>query len=256
MLKRYFTFLLFCGSLAACKKNMDLKEMENPKQYRLSYGDSILYLKQSSGDHIINPVVARSGSYTVFPEGLNINRTTGAINISKSETGLRYKVSFTAENGEKAETIVLLSGVNYADHYHNLSQNDSLSIAVYNGGKALPTASFDIDGSARAQGLAIDPANGSINLKQTYLNGFFYGSNRRSVDVKYRVNDNSHNATNSISVLLYWYRTMNEVPEYLKQVLAARQIMFLRSVYPDDAVAIASAAAAKPRPPCVIVIAQ
>jgi len=258
MQKILFACLWFCSGmlLVSCKKSTS--DDAALKNYKLGYGDSVIYLKNTASDHIVFPVERGDGVYTAFPEGIELDRTTGAINVSKSETGLRYRIKFTPNSGKIHETTVLLSGVNYADHYHVIASGDIVSVVIYNGGSLLPSSSFDIDNSARNKGLAIDPSTGAINLQQSVRNGLF-GSNpqndvRKEVEVKYRISDASNNTTNSIKLFLYWYQTMNDVPADLKQLLVARQGMFFRGDYlPLTGSTVANA---KPRPPCVIVIAE
>lgn len=260
-LNYWLSLLCSCIMIAACKKVSTEITTYDGDGFTLSYGDSIIYLQNLSGDHILTPAQSRTGVYYAYPEGLQIDKNTGAINVSKSETGLRYKIKFRDAEGVKYETKLLLSGVNYADHYHQLAQNDNLSVPLYNVNHTLPQAAFDVDGSARAQGLAIDPLTGVIDLKQSVQNGFFGrtpdNDARRMVEIKYRINDASNDAVNSIKVLLYWYATMNDVSEEVKQTIASRQQLFGKESVQDVEVSTSNyQLASKPRPPCVIVISQ
>ncbi|MBD0333798.1 MAG: hypothetical protein ICV66_14220 [Chitinophagaceae bacterium] len=247
---------------ASCKK-ADLKTPA--AAVRLSYGDSIIYLKNQSSDYTITPVTTKAGIYTAFPEGIIIDAHSGAINVSKSETGLRYRIDYTSPTGDTSSTIILLSGINYPDKYYNISKGDSIVFPIYNGTplRSLPANGnvFDESNIATSAGCAINTSNGQINLAQTLRNGFFknlpLGETRVDVDVKYRLNDQSDKALNGIRVRLYYYHTMNDVPQELKQTLLDRDGMFLR-MNSSSAIEEASryAKGARPRPPCVIVIAQ
>src|SRR5687768_668352 len=64
------------------------------------YGDSIIFLQPATGQYTVNPVnnSGIQGTYLSWPEGLNINKNTGVINVSKSETGVRYKIGFVKKN--------------------------------------------------------------------------------------------------------------------------------------------------------------
>ena len=75
-------------SLVACKKDSG-GDSSIPSDFKLSYGDSILYEKSIGADNLAYPQNSYPGSYSGFPEGIEIDEKTGAINISKSETGLR-----------------------------------------------------------------------------------------------------------------------------------------------------------------------
>ena len=50
-----------------------------------NYGDSIIYLQPtSSGHHTVSPInnAGVAGTYLSWPEGLDINKNTGVINVS------------------------------------------------------------------------------------------------------------------------------------------------------------------------------
>lgn len=252
--------------LTFCKKNPVTEPIQPTGG--LSYGDSIIYLKNTSGgDHIVSPVNGKRGDYSSYPDGLEIDDETGAINVSESETGLRYRVTYRSPSGETESTMILLAGINYPDKYYRLSQGDSISYPIYNASpqRQLPGGTFDEGNQASMQGTAITGTNGQINLAKTIRNGFF-GSNPRNddqeeIEIAYRVNDNSGRSLQRIKVIIYYYRTLNDVPDYLKEILAAREGMIF-GLNPTTPIseslpsARLSNLARKPRPPCVIVIAQ
>src|SRR5689334_21456088 len=87
----------------SCDKN------DNPGgYYAFSYGDSIVFLKNQSSDYIIYPTEHRGGTYSAFPEGIEIDENTGSINVSKSETGLRYRVTHTSPGGVQTTIKIVL----------------------------------------------------------------------------------------------------------------------------------------------------
>jgi len=239
----------------------------DPGPYKLSYSDSIIYLKDQAGDYIVSPTEHRDGIYSVFPEGMEINDLTGAINVTKSETGLRYRITHTAPDGTKTTTMVVLSGVTFSDRYHHFSQNDTISFPVYNASvtRVLPVngSLFDEGNLANSGGCAVRTDNGKINLAQCIRNGVF-GTNpqnnvRRDFDIVYRLNDGSNKAQNKIRVRLYYYNTMADVPQDVLQEMQARQDegVFLRT---GDLAGSNTASrlsnVSKPRPPCVVIIAN
>lgn len=256
------TVLIFgvsCGS----KDNTD----NPPGAYTLSYGDSILYLKNTASDYIVYPTSRRDGVYSGFPEGIEIDAVTGAINVSKSETGLRYRVTHTAPDGTITNTMVVLSGITFTDHYFHLSTGDSIAYPVYNADKnrVLPTSgsNFDDGNGANSGGCSVKTDNGRINLAETVRNGVFgtipQNDVRRDFDINYRLNDGSNKSLNKLRVRLYYYRTMADVPADILQILNDRQNdgVFLKG----GDVAVAGTGdrieqKAKPRPPCVIIVAD
>lgn len=244
----------------ACNKPVD----GTTPPYNLSYGDSILYLK-ASGNNIIYPTEHRSGIYTGFPEGIEIDESSGAINLANSETGLRYKITHTAPDGIKTEIKVVLSGITFTDHFYRLSTGDSIAPPVYNATASsilpLSGSNFDEGGFANGGGCSVRTDNGKINLSESIRNGVFGSPNPRNddnkeVEIKYRINDGSGKSLNKLKVKLYWYNTLADVPQYLWDILNDRtsQGVFLRGSLPGNTEI--NTALAKPRPPCVIIIAN
>jgi hypothetical protein len=237
------------------------KTVNDQGPYSLSYGDSILYMKAVVGDYIVYPLVQREGDYTGFPDGIEVDSKTGAINVSKSETGLRYRITHTAPDGSKTETKVVLSGITFTDKFYHLAAGDSIALPVYNSSpsRILPLAgsSFDEGNTCNNAGCAVGTANGTINLAETVRNGVFGGiprnDERREFEIRYRINDASGKTENKLKVLLYWYNTMADVPADLWETLNERESdgVFLRGQTTGEI-----SQAAKPRPPCVIIIAN
>lgn len=246
----------------SCDKPSGTVDPPDPGPYNLSYGDSIIYLKPSAGDYIISPLTHREGTYSGFPEGIEIDDATGAINVSKSETGLRYRITHVSTKGDTAKTMVVLSGITYTDHFFILSTGDSIAGPVYNASLSRPLplsgSSFDEGNIANGGGCSVRTNNGTINLAETVRNGVFGTTPRNDVrkefEIKYRINDASGKSENKLKVLLYWYNTMADVPADLWQTLNDRQStgVFLRGSFDQSVEGIS--AAAKPRPPCVIIV--
>lgn len=247
-------------SWLACTKSAD----NTLPPYQLSYGDSILYLKPS-GNNIIFPTEHRSGTYAGFPEGIEIDENTGAINLDNSESGLRYRITHTAPDGTKTETKVVVSGITFTDHFYRLATGDSIAPPVYNASANRPLplsgSNFDDGNLANGSGCSVRTDNGKINLSESIRNGVFGSPNprnddNREIEIKYRINDGSGKSLNKLKVKLYWYNTIADVPQYLWDILNDRssQGVFLRGAAPGNTEI--TTALAKPRPPCVIIIAN
>ncbi len=229
--------------------------------YNLSYGDSILYLRPSAGDYIVYPTSQRPGTYSGFPEGIEIDDQTGAINVSESETGLRYRITHTAPDGTKTQTLVVLSGITFKDHFYYFSAGDSIALPIYNANESrilpLSGSTFDEGNLANTGGCSVKTDNGKINLAETIRNGVFGSPPRndaqQTFEIKYRVNDGSGKTLNKLKVLLYWYNTINDVPQYVWEILNDRTS---QGVFLKNGVGLRTEQAAKPRPPCVIIIAN
>lgn len=267
---RFFLFTGFLAvmsaSLLSCDKPTDTENPSGP--YKLSYGDSILYMKPVTGDYIVSPVTTRPGVYSGFPDGIEIDETTGAINVSNSETGLRYRITHISPDGDTTTTMVVLSGITFKDHFYNLSTGDSVAHPVYNAdeSRVLPVTGsvFDEGNLANTGGCAVKTDNGKINLAESIRKGVF-GNNPRNddkkeIEIKYRVNDASGKSLNKLKVLLYWYDSMADVPQYLWDILNDRttQGVFLRGANSstDPTLTGRIGQLAKPRPPCVVIVAH
>ena len=270
----FLLLLLALVSVTACTKSSDGGN-GLPPSYSFTYGDSILYQKNLSTDYVVFPTQQEAGTYSAFPDGIQIDEKTGAINVSKSETGLRYRIKFMpAGGGTEHSTTVLLSGINYLDAFYFLSRNDTVAKPIYNGasqniipGTSSGTA-FDIGLGCNNEGIAVSTADGKINLIQTIRNGFFgkYPDNgtRREFELKYKIDDNSKQAQNALKIKLYYFDTMNDLTPDLIQLLQDRQGTLLgmnTSLFPGEilsgAAGISGAEkAAKPRPPCIFIIGR
>ena len=154
-----------------------------PVQPVFSYGDSVLYQKDQSNDYVVTPTNNLTGRYSSFPDGLVIDGNTGAINVTKSETGLKYMVAFIPTGStDTAFEFVTLSGINYMDGFYVLTGNDSIAYPVYNAqpGTPIPNLTngsvFDVGSNCNSQGCTVNTGNAAINLAQTVRNGVFGGN--------------------------------------------------------------------------------
>jgi hypothetical protein len=252
----------FSITWASCGRSSGTTDPVDPPAYKLSYGDSILYLQPTAGDYIVNPTTTKPGTYTGFPDGIEIDGVTGAINVSKSETGLRYRITHTAPDGKKTETLVVLSGITFKDRFYHFSTGDTIALPVYNADAAriLPISgsNFDEGNTANGGGCSVRTDNGKINLAESVRLGVFgnggpRNDDQKEIEIKYRVNDGSSKSLNKLKVKLYWYNTMADVPQYLWDILNDRttQGVFLKGGAADR-----TGQLAKPRPPCIILVGQ
>jgi hypothetical protein len=286
--------LLFIGIflLGACSKNNSNPNPVPPivpPGFQLSYGDTIIYKQNITGDYIINPVnSAIKGVYTAFPDGIEIDTISGAINVSKSEMGLRYRIGFIPNGGKDTfNTVIMLSGINFLDGFYKLNSADSILKPAYNGSTAnlIPGVNngtiFDEGSNCNSNGCKTDVSNGIINLAQTVRNGVFgatpSNNDRHEFQLNYRINDKSGKSSNTIKVKLYYFNSMSEVSQEAYDIINSRQgsllqshtgeiagpisaintnpVGLLTSINGSNAVA-SSNRPAKPRPPCVFIVAQ
>jgi hypothetical protein len=238
------------------------------------YGDSIVFLKpKNGGDFFASPVnnIGVNGTYMSWPEGLKINKNTGVINLSQSETGVRYNIAFIKKGG--ADTCVsqlIVGGLTYMDEIYVLEQNDTLAKPIFN---ADPFASSICDASddtdypdnnsngnnkcvfdndspgqrANDQKLRVRTKSGIINLKKSVEDGLF-GKNPKNgdskkVQIRYELNDASQKAGQKITVQVMYYDKVSGIPGALQQEVAGKRANMLSYRIVNG----------KPRPPLIII---
>ena len=267
--------LLFAGlmlAISSCSKSSDNTPVIPPNNnggdtaYKLQYEDSVFYINNNHEDYIIKPLNAKAGTYYGFPDGIEIDENTGAINVSKSETGLKYAISFMPpDSKDTLTTFVTISGINYLDGFYNLSTADSIANPIYNGniGTAIPGIDngslFDVGSGCNDQGCNVIPALGKINLAQTVRNGVFgkkpANNDRHEFDLVYQINDPSKQATNKLKVKLYYFETIADVTPEAYDIIASRTGTIVNANTPLPLMA-AQKKAAKPRPPCIFIVGR
>jgi hypothetical protein len=239
----------------SCKKS----DVSEGATNQLSYGDTTFYIQNLPNDVLVSPVNAKTGTFSSFPEGLVIDQATGVINVSQSETGIKYRINFKGQSGDSLTTYVVISGINFPDHYYHIESADTMAFPVYNAdpANAIPTGSFDDDHVANNSGCAMKTDDGKINLAESIRNGLFgdtpKNDTRKDFEVKYRLDDRSGNAQNKIKILIYYYDHISDVPQSLQQTVQDHQAM---TILPNNTTISSAnvAASAKPRPPCIVVI--
>jgi hypothetical protein len=268
MKQTLFFITFFSVVVLSCKKGGDNNPGPGTGATTLKYSDSVFYLK--STDYTVTPLSGKTGTYTAFPDNLKINSSTGAITVTlkgtdgESQTGLRYRIKFTS-GSEVDSTYITLSGVTYVDRFYYLAQNDSIISPIYNAdlSKVLPAGSFSSNGGNK---LALNSSNGQINVKESIRRGFFDDATNgawKQFNIRYTLNDGS-TAQNDMDVILYYYTSVNVVPSNVSALMQAHQRMTVGLTTPGipstpgaiDNNLSSDLSLFKPRPPCIIVIAQ
>lgn len=282
MIKKLILILIISSIsiLFSCKKEKaeivdPIPPVLPPPTEKLNYGDSVFYVKESVGKYIIAPVLARSGRYVAFPDGLEINELTGEIDVNESETGLKYIVSFiSTQPADTLLTTMVISGINYYDKIYNLSQGDSIAAPIYNANNklALPGINdgnvFDESGGCKKAGIVVDSKNAIINLAKSVRNQGIDTGATEEVKLQYRISDKSGKALNNLRVKIYFYRDVSEIPVYLTDLLKERKGTILSANVTEQPFVqsfskgingfsvSAVAQRARPRPPCIIVVSR
>lgn len=260
--------------LFGCNKNST--NTYDTKPYKLSYNDSILYpLGEINELQTISPVAAKSGTYTSFPEGLNINSATGVISLHESETGIKYRIYFT-DGYTKDSTLITIGGINYLDGVYKINASDSVINPLYNAqiGNNLPNATngsvFDEGGGCNGNGCAVNLNDARINLAQTVRNGAFGGTptngSNKEFTLNYRINDNSRKGSNRLKIKVFYFKTLNDVTSQVWDLLNSRNGTVINSFSNNNNTPIQGNTAGNifntpttgkgRRPPCVVIISQ
>ena len=266
-------FLLFLTTSFSCNKEMGL-DRQNPVSVtydnnavnnvcgKFNYPDSIFYLKETATDYIVKPLKVQSGTYGSFPSGLSINPVSGAINVTKSETGLRYIVWFVpGGSSDTCKRFITISGINYLDSIYTLKPGvTTLALPVFNakfatgtitarhGGEEETEAEYDDglddddkDGFAdeppagqqiKPKGVALNKSTGRINLNKTVTNGVFgttpVSGAFRDFILNYRIySDSSKGTLNKLTLRMYYFKNKASIPLSLRKEIKAKRDLLL-----------------------------
>ena len=214
-----------------------------------TYPDTLFYPSAVSANYLVKPSVAQAGTYGAFPAGLSMNTLNGSINISKSETGLKYLVWFIPKGTtDTCKKYITVSGVNYTDSIYVMTNPASNGNPVYNANLTLPVdcsggcefddGADDDNGNGTAdeppagqelisKGFAINKATGVIDFKKSIQNGVLGKNPKNGVSkvftLYYRLGDKSSKALNKISFELFFYKTQAQIPAKLKEDVTTKQ---------------------------------
>lgn len=259
---------------------------------QFAYSDTIFYPAELPDDYIIHLNTPLSGSFGTYPDGLEMNPLNGDIDITESETGLKYLIWYVpAGTHDTCKKFLTVAGINFTDSIYTLKNNPGIATPMYNATPLLPTdcngdcefddGHDDDDGDGFAdepplgqevipQGISMNKGSGSINLRQSIKNGAL-GPNPTAGAVKdfvlnYRISDRSAKALNNTTLRIYYYKNQSQIPAKLKRDLAVKKQQILLNNVTDPAqvsYTVNTAATAKHgagevkcRPPYIIVVQQ
>jgi hypothetical protein len=238
----------------------------NPNYYCKGpdYGDSIIFPQPTAPlqDYIVNPVFQQGkGTYVSWPEGLVLNSSTGAIDVTQSATGQRYTIGYI-KNGTHDTCLanIIIGGAAFSDSIYVFSKNAKFANPFYNAnpnitsvcvgsGPGSPTCQWDINGLAQAQRVIVDNHTGVIDLEKTLNGGAFgpvlFNGASVQVDIYYSLTDQSNGAIQHTPVKLIYYDKKSNVPPSLLGQVLNREINIV------DQVLITLGG--NPRPPLIII---
>lgn len=228
----------------------------------LIYGDTIVYPQPSGGDYIVHPVNDPGpGKYFAWPVGMVLDQNTGAINLSQSETGMKYIMGFVkAGTTDTCLSTLVIGGASYYDSVYVFENGVTKAPPYFEANPYLPSVcanggcTFDVTGSAAAQKVIVDKNTGVIDLKKT-LNGSLLGLGGAfgllpvngatvTTTIYYKINYGSNNALQKIQVQLQYYDK--------KSLISGALIGGLVNILDNVLAGHVISTSASPRPPLVI----
>lgn len=205
-----------------------------------SYGDSVVdpLLTTTNQDYILAPVNnPLPGRYFSWPAGLVINDTTGAINITRSENGMRYYIGYVP-NGTTDTCLnsLILSGASYLDSiYVQNSTKQSIAFPYFNantnntticGPGPLGQCDWDLSGNAQYQRIVIDNKTGNIDLVKTMQSGAFgkvpINGTMLTTNLYYRLNKPFQGVIQSLAVRVMYYDHLSSIPDSVRTAINYR----------------------------------
>lgn len=231
------------------------------------YGDTIIYPQPANGsDYIVNPLNNPGpGKYLSWPVGMVIDSTTGAIDVTASETGLKYIIGFVANgSNDTCLSYLTIGGAAYMDSVYVLTNGATNADPYFeanpfnltqcqNGNKC----SFDVTGSAAKMHVVVDPQTGVIDLEKTLYssNGLLGGAfgllpvNGQTIttDIYYKIgSDPSNNALQHIAVQFVYY----DSPSMINSGLLGNILNAADNLLSGNLISTTS----NPRPPLVVIV--
>lgn len=202
------------------------------------YGDTIIFPQPATTqDYIVTPINNPGiGRYFSWPQGMVIDSVTGAINVSKTETGLKYVIGFVKQGSvDTCMQYLIIAGASYMDSVYVLANNQTTAKPYFNANPNLSTpasgSKFDITKSAYGKKVSINNGSGIVDLKQTLNGGAFgplpYDGQTVNIDMYYTLNDASNNALQHIPVQLMYYTRKSSIATGLLSTIQTKLINIL-----------------------------
>ena len=226
------------------------------------YGDSIIFPQPSGGsDYIMTPVNnPGAGRYFAWPVGLVLDQNTGAINLTQSQTGMRYILGFVPNGStDTCLSSLIVGGAAYYDSVYVLADGQTSSSPYFEANPYLPSpcinggCTFDVNGAAAAKKVIVNTTTGVIDLQKTLNGGLLGGAfgllpqdgSVITVPIYYKLNDGSNQALQNISVQIQYFSSKSSISSgVLGGILNSVNSLLSGNVISTSA---------NPRPPLIII---
>jgi hypothetical protein len=228
------------------------------------YGDTLVFPQPTSGyDDTIKPVSNPGpGKYFSWPVGMVLNQNTGVIDLTASQTGLKYIMGFVpAGTTDTCLQTLIIAGASYYDSVYVLANGATTAPPYFNANPYLPSVcatpnscTFDVTGSAAAQKVIVSTTTGVIDLEKTLngtglLGGAFgllpVNGQTLTTTIWYKLNDGSNDAMQNINVQIEYYDSESAIQGSLLTGVVNK----LDNLLSGNLISLG----ANPRPPLVII---
>lgn len=232
--------------------------------YAPNYGDSIIYPQPTNGqDYVVSPVNnPGAGKYLSWPVGMVIDSLTGAIDVTKSQTGMRYAIGFVKSGStDTCLNTLIIGGADYMDSVYVLDNGATTAAPYFEANAYLPSVcsgggcAFDVTGSAAQKKVIVNTSTGVIDLQKTLngsglLGGAFgllpLNGQTASATVYYRLNDPSNSALQHIDLQFMYFSSKSQINGGLLNSITG----LLGNILNGQIISTS----ANPRPPLIIIV--
>ena len=124
------------------------------------YGDTIIFTQPTNGaDYIFYPVNDPGpGKYFSWPVGMVLDQNTGAIDLTASQTGMKYAIGFVKSGTtDTCMSTLVVGGASYYDSVYVLQDGQTTAAPYFEANPYLPNicagggCTFDVNGAAAAK---------------------------------------------------------------------------------------------------------
>lgn len=232
------------------------------------FGDTLIYPQPTAnGNDVLAPVNnPGAGKYFAWPAGMVIDQNSGVIDLTQSQTGMKYAIGFVkAGTTDTCLSSLTLGGASYVDSVY-LVNSGGVTALPYFDGKPFQTSncvgsgqgsgcSFDATGSAAALHVVINNGSGEIALQSSLdgsggQTGVFgptpFNGQTVTVPIYYQIRQGSNNALQRIDVELMYFDSKADLNMALLTTLSTRSA----NLYNGGLISTSLA----PRPPLIILV--
>ena len=227
------------------------------------YGDTIIFTQPTNGaDYIFYPVNDPGpGKYFSWPVGMVLDQNTGAIDLTASQTGMKYAIGFVKSGTtDTCMSTLVVGGASYYDSVYVLQDGQTTAAPYFEANPYLPNicagggCTFDVNGAAAAKKVIVNTTTGVIDLQKTLNGGLLGGAfgllpqsgSSITVPIYYKLNDASNQAIESISVQIQYFDSKSQISS---GVLAG-----LLNIVNNLTSGNILSTSANPRPPLIIIV--